>query len=1169
MRPQARGWIQLNPETFPPKVGSGSCAMDPNDFRPGVVISPISFRALITSSTGPGCFEVQLLTDGPMASHLITNGQMKLSVERAIFLNLQPGRTFVAYKVIPSLGYDEMTNGKFFIDLGCDSSSGQILMTTDRAGDPFCIDLCSGMGGWSIGARHAGIRFSVHIEKDRDVAEAGSKVTFTQLVTKEWIRDCSFQTWNNMLQTGVTIIMPFQDDTCWEKLAASGVDLVAASLPCPPWSGLTAQQGLMSEAGRLFDDLVQFVACFQPQVLALENVEGLIMHEHWRHIVEKFRDVGFVVVHMSVDKLDHICPMQRSRASVILINNRHIDAFEKCVLNDVPLPQLVLRPNPLTAGAIHQNISSELEPFVKINSEDCKLLKNPKYWPRYWKTNYPLDCNGLIDLRDRVHVSTKPLPCAVAKYGFPTTLHESGLHDKGLVMKLLQTNGKIRWISPFEHLTAMGWPIATLIPRQVQLARMIIGNTISPVHALVTLARVVLILPSLAVPEKRKLSFFDLVTPLLSVVPKLPACEIHSDDEYLWLQPFVPSPGLSMISDGGGMQDITCRHDGQVTCVAATQLDTTQLDPPTQPGCVTDDISCDEPPVKRPKIEFPVFAASKPQPVICPIDDLPHGFVFQTSIPSNIFQIGLRDDFGCDSSEATYLWKGNALSTPHVLHEVIHADGATHEVLVPDTWITGTISRSHVNLSNGDLSTTTDRVVIQDAFASWECCIDIDPKQDIRCVVQQVAPHLRPDLVFQLRLNDVVSRWSTKVASGNLVIVPIKLKRVIIVPERFVTLTLYCDHFDSVESIMSEHPILQSFGRKTCWFHLDLKSQQVVMMEPGDFILDFPFRCWALRSDHHITRASMSLEIPSCVEQEPLNVDTLHRPGKVACIHPFTGKTFEFPLASVASVCELLDLVQPAVPSDIDVHAEVDGRRIDMTTASSDIDTRKIIRFRFFGLKGGAPTINRIRTELMAHGVPESQASTRAKAVITALGEPVVHDILQTSDPWAAMKTNCRDKNLRLVLFEELKQHQQVMRSASRNRPDRDSASASSDGVAACKRVRVKERACVTEKLQVFWTTISILINSSFQKLGFLMMMSCPSHTSPKHKWNMMRVVYVLWSLLMHSHSLQWSRWALIPWPSSLWVMTWQLLQMWPTSLFRSPWSLQERLTSFQLHSCS
>lgn len=100
-------------------------------------------------------------------------------------------------------------------------------------------------------------------------------------------------------------------------------------------------------------------------------------------------------------------------------------------------------------------------------------------------------------------------------------------------MKLLQTNGVIRWISPFEHLTAMGWPVATLVPRDVQLARLVIGNTISPVHALVTLARVALILPTIASPTKRNLSFFDLVIPLLNAVPKLPTCEIHSDKEII------------------------------------------------------------------------------------------------------------------------------------------------------------------------------------------------------------------------------------------------------------------------------------------------------------------------------------------------------------------------------------------------------------------------------------------------------------------------------------------------------------------------------------------------------------------------------------------------------------------------------------------------------------
>ena len=93
--------------------------------------------------------------------------------------------------------------------------------------------------------------------------------------------------------------------------------------------------------------------------------------------------------------------------------------------------------------------------------------------------------------------------------------------------------------------------------------------------------------------------------------------------------------------------------------------------------------------------------------------------------------------------------------------------------------------------------------------------------------------------------------------------------------------------------------------------------------------------------------------------------------------------------------------------------------------------------------------MNLVRTELMAHGVPEDQVTTRAKAVITALGEPIVQDIFQKHDPWAAMKSSCKDKQLRLVLPNELKEHQKVMRSASRSRSDSASASTapSEDGV--------------------------------------------------------------------------------------------------------------------------
>lgn len=349
--------------------------MDPSDFNhAGILNGSITFRATVKSSTEIGWYRFHVLVDGPTAKDHVDEGVLKIAVDRALFLRLQPGRSFVAYKVAPILGHDGLQQ-VLVIDLRPAGAQGQILMTSDGQGDAHCIDLCSGMGGWCIGGRHAGIRFSMHIERDHEVAEVGSKVTMTSLVTKEWIKECNFQTWKSRVQTGVTIIMPFQEDDCWEKISASGVDLVAASLPCPPWSGLTAQQGLLSEAGRLFDDLVVFVENFQPRILALENVEGLIMHEHWRHIVGKFRDVGFVVVHQSVDKLDAVCPMQRSRASVIFVNIRHIDAFDRCVISDVQLPQLVLNPNPMAGGAIHHDIPVELEPFITICNDDIKMLK--------------------------------------------------------------------------------------------------------------------------------------------------------------------------------------------------------------------------------------------------------------------------------------------------------------------------------------------------------------------------------------------------------------------------------------------------------------------------------------------------------------------------------------------------------------------------------------------------------------------------------------------------------------------------------------------------------------------------------------------------------------------------------------------------------------------------
>lgn len=181
---------------------------------------------------------------------------------------------------------------------------------------------------------------------------------------------------------------------------------------------------------------------------------------------------------------------------------------------------------------------------------------------------------------------------------------------------------------------------------------------------------------------------------------------------------------------------------------------------------------------KKTRVECPIVASDSPQHVICPVDAICQDFLVQSSFPSNIVQVCLPDELGGNSESNTYLWKGNVLSTPHVLHEVIHSDGVHHEVLIPDTWITGTIPRTPAALTNGDVSTTSQVLKIIDGFGSWTCCIDFVATQDVRCVLQQVVPHLRPNLIFQIQMNNKVCHWNSLVTCGELVVIPFKLKRV-------------------------------------------------------------------------------------------------------------------------------------------------------------------------------------------------------------------------------------------------------------------------------------------------------------------------------------------------------------------------------------------------------
>ena len=1006
--------------------------MDPGCLhQPGIDPQFVNFKAVVTTcDTGKWFgFTVLSLMDAP---RVLYHGILKIDLERANFLQLVPGARFTAYKVLPELGCNEQGEEIIIVDLTGGYHVGQILRSPVGTKNPINIDICSGMGGWHVGGQALGLHFAIHIEHDHHVAEVGSHVTMTRVVDPAWVERCRYKHWTMVMESGITLVADFQDDRCWEKIASQGIELVVASLPCPPWSSLTPQIGLGSAAGQLFKDLANFMDMLQPRMVALENVEGLIRHDHWKLIVEWFSNVGFVVAHQSVDSLEGICPMHRNRASVILLNLNHLQDFVKHSLKDVAvaLTPIVHSPSAMAAGAILQNIPEVLNDFTMIDPISEQALCNIDFWPRQWKLDDSCVENRKVKLEARLTSVTKPLPCAVARYGVPEELNPQSLKEFGLVMMLIQhpdLGGKPRWITPLEHLTAMGWPLKKIyIPRQVKLARLVVGNTIAPIHALVTLARAAILRPTLLPEIKRGKNIFDLMMPILGDVPKLSRCEVHFDDDYIWVQLKVAIPHqVTQHRIKETPESDTFSNHGVVEASQST-IAPTEIDPMSTAEDVLE---------KKRHIPFPIFASLQKRLCVAQPPQQIHDCQLTNSTPSNMIKIKGTPLHEC---ECVFSWEPNAMHTPHVLHEVTHTDGVKHEVLLPDTWITGTVKRGPDNNMHYDNSLT-----IVDVTGSWKTMIGLPRPTAVGHVIQMVFPKATVGWIQNLKLNQVKCSWDTECFVGILEIHPFKFKKLLLVPELMRAITLYCDLFDTPQQVNGEHPLLKRLSHDIDWIFVEYRTLQAIRMEPDALILDFPFHCWTLRSVDWVP----SRALPLRVVKDPQQINQCNLPpiGRVMCVHPFSGKSHEFALAEVTHVIDLLDVLRPPIPPHIDVAAEIDGKRVDLTTRLSDIDLRRVIRFRHFGLCGGAPSMSLVKTELMAHGVPEAQVTSRAKAVITALGEPVAQDIFLKHDPWSAMKTSCKDNQLRLVLPAELKEHQKSMRAASRPRHDSTSTSAASD----------------------------------------------------------------------------------------------------------------------------
>ncbi|GMQ51088.1 DNA cytosine methyltransferase [Neisseria elongata] len=159
------------------------------------------------------------------------------------------------------------------------------------------VDLFSGTGGIRLGFESA-------------MHELGYK---TQCVKSAEIDKAACQTYE--LNFGEN---PYCDVTTLENIEP--FDVLLAGFPCQAFSSAGKQLGFQDTRGTLFFDIARLIKKYQPSLCLLENVRGLLSHDHgktFNTIKNVLSDLGYFVDYRLLNSSNFGVPQNRVRIYII------------------------------------------------------------------------------------------------------------------------------------------------------------------------------------------------------------------------------------------------------------------------------------------------------------------------------------------------------------------------------------------------------------------------------------------------------------------------------------------------------------------------------------------------------------------------------------------------------------------------------------------------------------------------------------------------------------------------------------------------------------------------------------------------------------------------------------------------------------------------------------
>lgn len=206
--------------------------------------------------------------------------------------------------------------------------------TADQVTGPVCVEVCAGAGGQALGLEQAGFAHTALVELDTDACQT------LRTNRPAW----------TVVQADVQVLSASDLPE-----ASRGVDLLAAGVPCPPFSMAGKQLG--AEDNRdLFPAVLSLAAELRPRAIMIENVKGLIQVKFAPYraaLLQRLEGLGYTAEWRLLRACDYGVPQLRPRAVLVAMAPGLFSSFHW------PDPTACAETAPSVGNVLYESMASE------------------------------------------------------------------------------------------------------------------------------------------------------------------------------------------------------------------------------------------------------------------------------------------------------------------------------------------------------------------------------------------------------------------------------------------------------------------------------------------------------------------------------------------------------------------------------------------------------------------------------------------------------------------------------------------------------------------------------------------------------------------------------------------------------------------------------------------